>query len=465
MHSDKLIISTVAVVTAFALCLTTAAFGQATGAAATQPGPACMSCHSDGSSGLAMRAARQQYDESGHRLGFREPAVPQAGLPVPAGPGAGVPVQYQNMINEATQDSTGSHPESTGCQGCHTEQGFRQRLAEGKSNGLTPVSNPVQIQCFTCHQPHTNGDFRLVSTAPVASIIKTKGTDGNTFDGGEGNLCAMCHRVTLSMPDGLIKLWDGKAKNDTLAVGINVFGHQPMEADFMLGQGAWPFDSNYDGTGKPLSYATSPHYTAVKDTCVGCHMKVSGPTNGMAGHNFFLTNYRTDVTTGCATCHGADAFKAPGRMGGVRFRDAKIDTPDKLVDYDGDGKADQLLVEIEGLRYTLVNYFLAPANFPKADGATPVAPMRKLAHPDPPGTLHPEPLTSFLYYSDYRTNAGPEIAFTRAQAESFYNLRMFIFDMSFGIHNPQYAAQVLYDSIKNLNVNANAGLKIGAKRP
>jgi len=452
------------------VCLVAVVNGQTPGGGAPtagqgQRGPGCMSCHGDGASGEALRAAEQQYAESGHKLGFRTPLPPQSGQPAPTGPGAGVPVQYQNMMNEATQDSSGSHPESVGCQGCHTEQGFRQRLETGKPNGLATVNNPVPIQCFTCHLPHTNGDFRLVTTAPVASVTKTKGADGRTYDGGKGNLCAMCHRLTLSMPDGFHKQWDGKGKNDTVTASITVFGHQPMEADFMLGQGEWPFDSNYDGTGKPLEYAVSPHYAAVKDTCVGCHMKAPGPTNGMAGHTFFLSNYRVDVTTECVACHGADNFRPASRQGGVRFRDARIESAYKLVDYDGDGTASQLLVEIEGMRNTLANYFLAPGNFPKPDGSTPISPLRKLAHPDPPGTLKPEPLTSYLYYSDYRTNTQGTIAFTPAQAESFYNLRMFLFDMSNGIHNPRFAAQVLYDSIQNLNVNAKAGLKVGAVRP
>ena len=443
--------------------------GQAPVRAAAGSGPACMSCHSDGASGVALRVAEQQYKKSGHWLGFRTLIPPEHTDVVISGPQPAPPVEYRDMINEATQDATGSHPKSAGCQGCHTEQGFKERLAKGKYNGLTTVTNPLGVGCFTCHQPHTNGNFNLVSTAPVASITKTAGAAGRTFDGGKGNLCAMCHRLTMDQPDDFRVLWAGKGRDEAVTMGINEFGHQPMEADFMLGQGEWPFDSNYDGSGKPLAYQTeNPHYLTVKDTCVGCHMKVPGQTNGMAGHTFFLTNYRQDITAGCAECHGADAFKAQGRMGtgGVRFRDAKIDTTEKMVDYDGDGKASQMLVEIEGLRKTLVDYFLTPANFqvPKG-GSIPIAPLRKVAHPDPPGTLHPETLTTYNLYSDYRTNAGPSLALTRSQAESFYNLRMFLFDGSFGIHNPKFAAQVLYDSIMNLNVNAHAGLKAGAKRP
>jgi hypothetical protein len=429
-----------------------------------------MTCHGDGASGEALRVAEEQYHKSSHWLGFRTQAAP----------GSADTVEFRDVTSEATQDSIPSHPESMGCMGCHTEQGFRQRLAEGKSNGLTPVANPLHIECFTCHQPHTNGNFNLVTTAPVPSLTKTAGVAGRNFDGGKGNLCAMCHRLTLSEPDGFHKSWDGKSKDETAVASVNVFGHQPHEADFLLGQGEWPFDTNYDGTGKPLPYHTeNPHYSMVKDTCVGCHMNPPGQTSGMAGHTFFLTNYRQDVTSECVTCHGAEAFRPQPRPagtggpagpggpggGGMHFRDAKIDTADKLVDYDGDGTASQLLVEIEGMRNTLVNYFLAPANFPKPGSATPVAPLRKLLHPDPPGTLHPEPLTSYNLYVDYRTNTMGAIAFTPAQAESFYNLRMILFDGSFGIHNPRFAAQVLYDSIKNLNVNAHANLKIGPTRP
>ncbi len=435
------------------------------GQSAEAKGPACMSCHSDTAEGQPIRIAEAQYRESGHWLGLRRQTATGSA---------------EAFEHEGTAAFTASsdiskkmfHLDNAGCQGCHTEQGFHERIAKGNATDLATVAHPLRIECFTCHQPHTNGNFSLIakSTDPVPTLSAVGGVIGRTFDGGKGNLCAMCHRFAGPEPDMFHTFWNGKGKNETATVFLPNFGHRPQNAEFLMGQGEWPFDSNYDGTGTPLTYATAnPHYTTVKDTCVGCHMGSNGaPASSLAGHTFYLSNYRTDVTAGCTGCHGAEAFRPAGMMemfGGIRFRNAKIAKEAALVDYDGNGVADQLLIEIEGMRNTLLVYFSTPANFPGQPKDAPPAPVINLKHPELPGAQRAQPLsTEFNFNGDYRF-ADAMMTLTRAQAESFYDLRIVVEDRSFGIHNPRFAAQLLYDSIKNLNVNSAAGLKVGTERP
>jgi hypothetical protein len=81
----------------------------------------CFTCHSDENTRLVD--AEQQWNNSRHASG--------------------------STLNE--NDSS--------CKGCHTSEGFIAR-----ATGVTPpdvIENPTAIHCFTCHAPHTNGDFRL----------------------------------------------------------------------------------------------------------------------------------------------------------------------------------------------------------------------------------------------------------------------------------------------------------------
>ncbi len=51
------------------------------------------------------------------------------------------------------------------------------------------------------------------------------------------------------------------------------------------------------------------------------------------------------------------------------------------------------------------------------------------------------------------------------KAEAYWNLQLFLYDRSDGIHNPTFAAQILWDSINALNTVAGAGIPLGATRP
>jgi len=109
----------------------------------------CFGCHSD--TNTVLVAAQQQWEHSRHSSG--------------------------RTLNE--NDGT--------CKGCHTSEGFIARIT-----GTTvpdEIQDATAIHCFTCHAPHTNGDFRLRVRTPVTLANFT------TYDLGEGNLCATCHQA------------------------------------------------------------------------------------------------------------------------------------------------------------------------------------------------------------------------------------------------------------------------------
>jgi hypothetical protein len=164
-----------------------------------------------------------------------------------------------------------------GCNGCHSGGGFADRIAAGVKTSEIKTADPnaTKIDCRACHQIHktySEDDWALRTDAPV----KLEALDA-TFDGGKGNLCANCHQMRVPFP----KATDGKVKVDSTHWG----GHHGPEAAILMGVGG------AGGVeGKPAAHAS-----AVKDTCVGCHM------GGDAANHTFTPQVAT-----CVACH-ADA--------------------------------------------------------------------------------------------------------------------------------------------------------------
>jgi hypothetical protein len=198
------------------------------------------------------------------------------------------------------------------CNGCHSGGGFSDRIAQGikTSDIKTADPNPSHIDCRACHQIHTTytaSDWALETSAPV----KFEAIDA-TFDGGNGNLCANCHQTRTPFPAAK----DGKVKVDSTHWG----GHHGPEATLLLGVGGAG-----GVTGKPAS-----HYTAVKDTCVGCHMGGSGPN---AYHGFM------PVVATCVQCHAdAKSFDINGKQTEIKDKLEKVKAAliaKKLMDKNG----------------------------------------------------------------------------------------------------------------------------------
>lgn len=170
------------------------------------------------------------------------------------------------------------------CAGCHSGNGFSDRIAAGQNPSEVTVgqTDPTRVDCRACHQVHetyTGTDWALESEAPV-DYYALPGLVGTTFDGGAGNLCAQCHQPRVDFPAAV----DGK-----VTVSSSRFGphHGPQSA--ML-QGV-------AGAGAPDS--AGMHYT-IADTCVTCHMGAN------ENHTF------EPVLESCS-CHG-DATAAQAKI-------------------------------------------------------------------------------------------------------------------------------------------------------
>jgi hypothetical protein len=421
---------------------------------------ACLACHSgDTETGDKILGAKAQYDNSGHYNGPREL----------------VPASINSGHLYAFHGSNAPYTNANPCQQCHAHKGFVEYAETGTTTSADET--PAPIGCFSCHKPHETGDFNLRTTSAVTL------TGGGTFNVGKGNLCATCHharRDTSSEIDptdftdkGVGGAFAGIA---TTSLSSPWGPHHGPQADFLMGAANWDSGSSTVGA--------SPHATG--NSCVKCHhYQPDGRLGGnleLGGHGFYLTSEvhgsREDLIANCETCHTASNFynslDDPETEGFIYINKTAA------YDWDGDGTTERILIEIQGMRDTLVGYFGTGSNFLKKTLNTPV--------PDPTdddtwtytyalGTSGDGPVVDSNSSSradvDTATNGYEwgeswefaEAEMSQVQAEAYWNFKYFMEDRSGGIHNPTFAAQILWDAIKHLNDDAGAGLTLGGTRP
>jgi hypothetical protein len=225
----------------------------------------CFTCHGDtpGSSTYSLLAIENEYNHSLHATG----------------------TTWQRRTSP--------------CLGCHTNEGFIERVQLGDfpAQGL---SNSSPIHCWTCHAPHTNGNFNFRAVAAVTFI-----DGGGTFNYGTGNVCANCHQNRAASPAV------PAAGTDSVRITSSRWGpHHAPQANMFAGK------SGFFSTAHPA--VNSAHTTDSRLTdvaCVRCHMYVAPDSitaiSGVAGgHSWRMTaesesGGETDNTNACLECHGA----------------------------------------------------------------------------------------------------------------------------------------------------------------
>jgi hypothetical protein len=178
---------------------------------------------------------------------------------------------------------------SSTCAACHISEGFVQR-SEGLD--VTGNDNPTVIHCFTCHAPHSNGDFSL-RWQEMATL-----ENGTTFDLHAGNTCSACHIARRSVDDYV------GSGDDPVTINSTHWGpHHSNQTDMLLGSNGYEYDG-YD-------YEITPHRSATRDGCVDCHFRTTS-NNVVGGHSFNMRGDALDEdgpttllnTAACEPCHG-----------------------------------------------------------------------------------------------------------------------------------------------------------------
>ena len=192
---------------------------------------------------------------------------------------------------ENSKHATGGNFERnySDCKDCHTHEGFVERVS---TNDLD-IGNPSSIHCFTCHAPHTDGDFDLRTMAAVDLNM------GDSYNKGPSNLCANCHQARV--PETTFA---------EIAAGDSIESsrwgpHHGVQSNMLAGTGGYEFAGTV--------YGDSPHTALATEGCTECHMAT--PYGAQAGGHTMKMAYEyhghdEPNLAGCNTvgCHGEDGL-------------------------------------------------------------------------------------------------------------------------------------------------------------
>lgn len=186
------------------------------------------------------------------------------------------------------------------CAGCHTTEGFVQAYMGHTVTGNTNASPPG---CFACHSPHSRGDFSLRTTDAVVMNSSVASVPDFTFNYGDGNLCAACHKPRTMSPEP-----DPNSSDPITITSNRWYPHYGVQSQMLAGTGGFQFAGQ--------TYNNSYHTNAaliLQDGCKACHMAdpIAGTGQG-GGHTMMIRYVGThgepqELTTGClvAGCHSA----------------------------------------------------------------------------------------------------------------------------------------------------------------
>jgi len=229
-------------------------------------------------------------------------------------------VKGMEWNNSAHAVTTRDPAGNAACVGCHTNNGFIDRI-----NGVGPADLSYDaISCQTCHEPHgeTTPSTNLHLVRTLAAVTLADGTKVTTA--GAGTLCMNCHQSRQNAVTYAAK-----------TPGSTYFGpHEGPQADMIMGTNGFTYGQDIP---------SSAHREVVADTCVGCHSQAPAATDkalGQVGGHTFKMSFAGTATIpaeqlvgACQTCHGSDitTFNFP------------------LFDYDGDGVIDGAQTEVQHL--------------------------------------------------------------------------------------------------------------------
>jgi len=343
-------------------CLTVMYLGHAT--AQTVLPNACVDCHGSESK-FPVRGVRGQYVTSGHRT-----------------------------LGNA------SYANADDCQGCHTNEGFIQRVKTGKVDTKKFVSNPSEIGCFTCHAPHDSGNFSLRTVAKVSLA------NGQVFEKDKANLCAQCHQARRTPKDEV------RARN----IPTDSWGaHHGPQADMLAGTNAYEFPGK--------KYTSSVHTALPNANCVTCHMTLPSGRYSLApsigGHSFRIAGeVHEEHRVNTAGCTNSGCHAEMKQVTNTHYFDKRA-----AADYDGDGTTETVQEEVIGLLDRLINS--------KGTGLL--------------QTMKDAPYDAKGKFANSKTQYPVETV------AALYNYKFVLEDGSKGVHNTTYAVQLLMDSIKALD--------------
>ena len=277
------------------------------------------------------------------------------------------------------------------------------------SANYTGTATVAQVYCTTCHvvtdtnDPHktgipwTPGSFPLQVSADGGAVTLERsaaagsvtGTDAGFY--GPADTCMWCHRSRVDVTNYLLP-------TGNTITSVHWGPHEGPQADLFTGVGAYPY------AGK--AYGQSTHEQ--KLTCVDCHMVTVSDNSSVPDHSF------NPQIAACRPCHaGATSFDVNGFETLIQDELTQIETY-----LNGEG----LLTRASSSPYSP----LGPTDLGDGNWSQ--------DEPVPGGTLEGGLLT-------------------QDQAGALYNYILVARGGAYGVHNPKYVGEILFDSATALGLN------------
>jgi hypothetical protein len=340
---------------------------------------------------------------------------------------------YAEYIANLTSATPEAEWTTTGapCGNCHAIDALQQRVA---GNVLTTDAGPVvnlaggdlqsgppaaqlsagyagnatvaEVYCTTCHavtnanDPHitgipwTPGSFPFVVDENGGSLFIEKSpttaavVGTNAGDYGTGNTCMWCHRSREDVTNFI-------APTGNKITSVYWGPHEGPQADLFTGQGGYTFAGQ--------TYAQSTHEQ--KLSCVDCHMVTVAANSNVADHSF------NPNLQACQQCHsGATTFNVNGFESQIQSAMTQIET---WLNTEG------LLTRSTAAPYTP----LAVDQLGDGNWSTDL--------PVPGSTID-------------------GVLLSQNQAGALYDYILVARGGAYGVHNPIYIAQILFDSYEAL---------------
>jgi len=333
----------------------------------------CFGCHSETSElGKKISWAEAGYDLSVHKNGQIGRIYEQ----ITTTPGACAPFTDAACFIAVGTEFEGSnafYANSGGCQICHTQEGFRKRVAGdydeaglysiktswdtraqvGSPTSPTatpPVANtpltrdiikfPSPLGCFGCHTPHGQGTpdgITLPQTIPVGTPVTTQTGAVWGANKAKGHICAECHEIRLnnraSTADSIVANVTSTTVGAKYTVSAPWGPHHGPQTDMNLGEGGAEYvGTTAEGLALAGTYSNSPHTSNVNADCVSCHaqddysdIEVTGSFSvnaAVGGHSFrnkgFVHGAEKALVIGCGSvtngvgCHTVSGVVSSG---------------------------------------------------------------------------------------------------------------------------------------------------------
>ncbi|MBI4303579.1 MAG: hypothetical protein HY665_04510 [Chloroflexi bacterium] len=371
--------------------------------------------------------------------------------------------QWEESRHAGTDTTPARGLSSASCARCHSAQGFLIWLKQGdlekqiqgaKGNatvaelaamGIT-ADKVEPVTCAVCHEPHNPGTVSgdpTNATVRIQNVTKMLPAGFKAENVGKGALCITCHNTRNAV------------HNIEAPPTSYSAPHTASQADVLMGQNAYLVEVP----------SRSPH-ASVKDSCVTCHMEKTPPPPEFsyqgAGTNH---SFKASVTI-CGECHSntldGKAFQTSVKdlehelgeaMGAYLLK--KIGTQVVIKDYTPH-KVGTKSYDLKSDAFTLAKSNIASVEPTEPHGQ--IGFIFKFKNPvsftyRPPGEdAHTVSLTEAEVQLGDVTTDGTKalIPVTDVLVQVGWNFFLIEGDGSAGVHNPEFATEVMHASIEAL---------------